>query len=333
MEIVLLTLEEIKILSEDKLNEYTYKYYNSSQQNLKNYELDYLRKIIQINNLYNKNDKTDLNDYIDTFTKSIDNANKLINKLENDINIYKKQLIFLNREMDDQFKEGCNICFRDDLFNQKISILECGHIFCSTCIRPWIRKNKDTCPKCRSKFSQNLIKYINKDNLNINKKENGIINEIKPPNILINKYGSKIATLIHLINTIQSSNNNNNNIIPKFIVFSQWDKLLKLIGNSLLEEGISNIYCNGNAKSKIKSIELFKNKTDINIIMLSMKNSASGTNLSEANYIIIMDPTIKDIELQAIKRSHRIGQKNPVYVYRLIIKDTLEYDYYCYINQ
>ena len=64
--------------------------------------------------------------------------------------------------------------------------------------------------------------------------------------------------------------------------------------------------------------------------MLSTENAASGTNLTEATHIIFMEPhkgdygSIKAIEDQAIGRSVRLGQINQVYVYRLIIKNTIE---------
>jgi TATA-binding protein-associated factor len=50
-----------------------------------------------------------------------------------------------------------------------------------------------------------------------------------------------------------------------------------------------------------------------------------GLNLSSANVVIMFDhdynPTV---DMQAIDRAHRIGQKRVLNVYRLITKDTLE---------
>jgi len=41
--------------------------------------------------------------------------------------------------------------------------------------------------------------------------------------------------------------------------------------------------------------------------------------------VFLMDPWWNvDVENQAIDRCHRVGQKNPVHVYRLIAKDTIE---------
>ena len=68
--------------------------------------------------------------------------------------------------------------------------------------------------------------------------------------------------------------------------------------------------------------------------MLSLKNSASGTNLTEATHIFFVEPIdmMKNerstIEGQAIGRACRIGQKNIVQVIRILCKNTVEEDIY-----
>merc|ERR1712087_1006292 len=52
---------------------------------------------------------------------------------------------------------------------------------------------------------------------------------------------------------------------------------------------------------------------------------AAGLNLMAANYCFLIDPAENSaIEEQAIDRIHRIGQTRPVFVKRLIIKDSIE---------
>jgi SNF2 family DNA or RNA helicase len=71
---------------------------------------------------------------------------------------------------------------------------------------------------------------------------------------------------------------------------------------------------------------------DVNIILLSSRNAASGINLTAANKIILLEPVYGtkeyryNIESQAIGRADRIGQKRPIDVLRFIIKDTIEED-------
>jgi SNF2 family DNA or RNA helicase len=75
--------------------------------------------------------------------------------------------------------------------------------------------------------------------------------------------------------------------------------------------------------------------------MLSLENAASGTNLTQATHIILMDPISGSrsrahaIEAQAIGRAHRLGQTQKLTVVRFLIVDTIEHETYLknYINQ
>ena len=59
--------------------------------------------------------------------------------------------------------------------------------------------------------------------------------------------------------------------------------------------------------------------------MISLKAGGVGLNLTAANYVIHMDPRWNPaVEDQASDRAHRIGQKNPVTIYRLVTKDSIE---------
>jgi SNF2 family DNA or RNA helicase len=121
----------------------------------------------------------------------------------------------------------------------------------------------------------------------------------------------------------------------RIIIFSQWDNMLNLISRILTDNKFNNSFIKGNANFRNSSIEKFNNDTNDNkIIMLSLKNSASGTNLNKATHIFFMDPinntleNIKNTELQAIGRGHRIGQKQSVKIIRILTKDTVEEEIY-----
>jgi SNF2 family DNA or RNA helicase len=64
--------------------------------------------------------------------------------------------------------------------------------------------------------------------------------------------------------------------------------------------------------------------------MLSLKNSASGTNLTEATHIFFVEPIdaakekCRAIEGQAIARACRVGQKNKIIVNRILVEDSIE---------
>ena len=118
------------------------------------------------------------------------------------------------------------------------------------------------------------------------------------------------------------------------IIFSQWDKLLNNVGKVLEETGIKILYCKGTPYQKDKVLKLFSNNNENNeyrIIMLSSEKTASGSNLSNAEEVIFLDPIYgnkerrKNVEIQAIGRVRRLGNNfKKIKVLKLIIKDTIE---------
>ena len=68
--------------------------------------------------------------------------------------------------------------------------------------------------------------------------------------------------------------------------------------------------------------------------MLSSETSNSGSNLTEANHIILIDVLYQDqqhvkaTETQAIGRAVRLGQKLPVKVVRFITQNTVEFEHF-----
>ena len=115
--------------------------------------------------------------------------------------------------------------------------------------------------------------------------------------------------------------------------------MLNLIGSSLKDNGVGNTFVKGNVWSRNSAISKFKlgkdnSGEDNKVIMLSLSNSASGTNLTEATHVIFVEPInskndeVKAIEGQAIGRACRLGQKNKVKVIRILTKSTIEEDIY-----
>ena len=99
-------------------------------------------------------------------------------------------------------------------------------------------------------------------------------------------------------------------------------------------QGITSVYCKGNVHVRNSAMAKFKQKGGPRVILLSLEHAASGSNLTEASHVILVDP-IKGsakfrtaTEQQAIGRAHRIGQAEPVTVVRLIMKNTIEHTYW-----
>lgn len=61
------------------------------------------------------------------------------------------------------------------------------------------------------------------------------------------------------------------------------------------------------------------------VFLLSTRAGGLGINLTAADTVVIYDSDWNpQMDLQAMDRAHRIGQKNPVNVYRLITENTVE---------
>ena len=61
------------------------------------------------------------------------------------------------------------------------------------------------------------------------------------------------------------------------------------------------------------------------LFLISLKAGGTGLNLTAADTVIHYDPWWNPaVEAQATDRAHRIGQDKPVFVYKLIAKDTVE---------
>jgi SNF2 family DNA or RNA helicase len=215
-------------------------------------------------------------------------------------------------------EENCSICM-DQLDNPTLTA--CGHLFCYECLKMCLG-DKKRCPMCKADLT-------GKDLMVMNIK----VATSEPINPLIQKYGSKLGKLISIIRFLVSQKD------TRIIVFSQWDDMLSLVGKTLAENEIDNCFVKGNVWSRNSAIRKFKagcdsNGNDTKVIMLSLKNAASGTNLTEATHIFFVEPIdapreeSKAIEGQAIARACRVGQKNKIMLMRILISNSIEEEIY-----
>jgi SNF2 family DNA or RNA helicase len=112
----------------------------------------------------------------------------------------------------------------------------------------------------------------------------------------------------------------------KALVFSQFVGHLNILKNNLEERGIKYQYLDGQTPMKLrqKRIEAFQNGEG-DLFLISLKAGGTGLNLTNADYVIHMDPWWNPaVEDQATDRAHRIGQEKPVTVYRLVTENTIE---------
>mgnify|MGYP006285379681 FL=1 len=113
----------------------------------------------------------------------------------------------------------------------------------------------------------------------------------------------------------------------RVLIFSQFVSLLTILRDWTKELGYEHCYLDGSmtpARRK-KEIARFQEPGGPSLFFISLRAGGVGINLTAADYVILMDPWWNPaVEDQAIDRSHRIGQTQPVTAYRLIASDTVE---------
>lgn len=111
----------------------------------------------------------------------------------------------------------------------------------------------------------------------------------------------------------------------KVLVFSQFVKHLDILRKYLDEKNWQYAYLDGATKNRQAEVEKFQKDEQIKIFLISLKAGGVGLNLTAAEYVFLLDPWWNPaIEAQAVDRAHRIGQKNTVFTYKFITKNTVE---------
>ncbi len=111
----------------------------------------------------------------------------------------------------------------------------------------------------------------------------------------------------------------------KVLVFSQFTSFLAIVRERLDQAKLTYEYLDGRTRNRSAKVERFQTDPDCPIFLVSLKAGGLGLNLTAAEYVYLLDPWWNPaVEAQAIDRSHRIGQTQHVFAYRLICRGTVE---------
>jgi len=133
-------------------------------------------------------------------------------------------------------------------------------------------------------------------------------------------YGNESTKLDELVRHLTERVSNH-----KILVFSQFVGMLQLVKERLEQEGILFEYLDGQTRNREERVNNFQNNDEIRVFLISLKAGGTGLNLTEADYVYLIDPWWNPaVESQAIDRCYRIGQDKKVMAYRMICKDTIE---------
>lgn len=142
------------------------------------------------------------------------------------------------------------------------------------------------------------------------------------PGLIDSKYletpSAKLTALFYLLDQLREAGH-------KVLVFSQFTSMLDIIKTRLENEDRPHVILTGQTKDRQAVVQEFQTSKDPLVFLLSLKAGGSGLNLTAASYVIMYDPWWNPaVESQAIDRTHRIGQTNPVIAYRLLSANTVE---------
>lgn len=142
------------------------------------------------------------------------------------------------------------------------------------------------------------------------------------PELFVDGYkdgSAKFNKLLDMIAELKASGR-------RVLIFSQFTKMLELIGRQLAIKGLSFFYLDGQTPSeeRVEMCERF-NGGEHDFFLISLKAGGTGLNLTGADTVILYDiwwnPAVEE---QAMDRAYRIGQQNTVQVIKLLTKGTIE---------
>jgi chromodomain-helicase-DNA-binding protein 1 len=131
----------------------------------------------------------------------------------------------------------------------------------------------------------------------------------------------KMMLLDRLLSKLKKDNH-------RVLIFSQMVKMLDILGDYLQLRGYAFQRLDGTMASGSRRLAIDHFNADESqdfCFLLSTRAGGLGINLMTADTVIIFDSDWNpQADLQAMARAHRIGQKKPVSVYRLVSKETVE---------
>ena len=130
----------------------------------------------------------------------------------------------------------------------------------------------------------------------------------------------KIAEVMNLLDNVLESGD------EKVVVFSEWERMTRLVAMELDKRGIRYEYLNGRVPSKRRG-ELVDDFTTLpeSRVFLSTDAGSTGLNLQVASTLINMDlPWNPAVLEQRIARIFRLGQEKPVQIINLVSKGSIE---------
>jgi SNF2 family DNA or RNA helicase len=178
-----------------------------------------------------------------------------------------------------------------------------------------------------AQLKHDALKHLNKGNLKKNKiKILAGLTRLRQlcchPALFVEGYKGGSAKLDQLMEILEECRITGRRVL----IFSQFTKMLDIIGRDLAYQGMSYFYLDGQTPPS-ERLELCNrfNEGEGSLFLISLKAGGTGLNLTGADTVILYDLWWNPaVEQQAADRAHRMGQKNKVQVIRLVARGSIE---------
>lgn len=263
------------------------------------------------------------------------------------------------QQEDNPEARSCVVCLEEGLPLSKLAITKCAHTFCIDCLKATVEQFGH-CSMCRQDLSRKDIRPVSQEIVETAPLQSQSASSSKgptasssssapapsaaassasssapapspapPPDNRYGAYGSKLQVLAQRLTQLRNEDSS-----AKVILFCQFDDLKFKVKSALQEFGIGVATLQGGVSQRGNVIRDWQNNANSTtfVLMLSLTQSASGTNLTAASHVVFLHPMLAPsaeraigFELQAIGRARRHGQQRPVvHVWRFVTADTVE---------
>lgn len=249
----------------------------------------------------------------------------------------------------------CEICHEPP--TDRVVSSCCGAAFCRSCVidfmSPTLQNAQGTsthCPSCRGPFTIDLSQassdVVDDGTLTVSGGKDAMDNPTAAMPSLKEMTHVSSGSILRRINLAEFATSTKVDALvqelvqmrrerpgSKALVFSQFVNMLDLIrwrlhSDPCLQDlgiGVRIIHGGMNVQSRDASLKDFREDSSVRVLLMSLKAGGVALNLTVANEAYLMDPWWNPAaEMQAIDRTHRLGQYRPIRAVRFIAEGTVE---------